>query len=220
MILEKGQKLLFIGDSVTDCERSRPIGEGLFGALGKGYVANIDALLQAFYPELGIRIANMGVSGNTVRDLKARWQRDVLDLNPDWVSVMIGINDVWRQFDSPLITESHVYLHEYEETLRELVKRTKPLVKGLILMTPFYIESLPNDAMRATMDLYGKAVRKVAGEAGCLFVDTQKAFNEVLKHLYAATIAWDRVHPNATGHMVLTRAFLDGIGFSWPIRNG
>lgn len=215
MKLEQGQKLLFIGDSITDCERIKPEGEGLFGALGKGYVSYIDGLLQAVYPELGIRVVNKGISGNTVRALKERWQEDVLDQQPDWLSFMIGINDVWRQYDTPFIKEWHVYLEEYEETLEKLVKETKPLVKGLILMTPFYLESNEQDAMRHTMDQYGAVVRRVAEETGCLFVDTQAAFNEVLKNLYSATLAWDRVHPTVAGHMVLARAFLRTIDFNW-----
>ena len=215
MKLEKGQKLLFIGDSITDCERARPVGEGLFGANGKGYVALVDALLQSFYPELGIRIVNMGIGGNTVRDLKARWQSDVVNQKPDWLSVMIGINDVWRQYDTPFIVDGHVYLDEYEATLRELIAATKPMVEGLVLMTPFYIESNAQDAMRRTMDEYGAVVKRIAGEHGLLCVDTQAAFNEVLRELYSATLAWDRVHPTQTGHMVLARAFLKAVGFDW-----
>lgn len=216
MKLERGQKLLFIGDSITDCDRSKPAGEGLFGALGKGYAANVDALLHAVYPELGIRVINTGLSGNTVRDLKARWQEDVLDRKPDWLSIMIGTNDVWRQYDTPFIKEWHVYIEEYEQTLRQLVEQTKPSVAGgIVLMTPFYLESNEKDAMRHTMDQYGAVVRRIAAETGCLFVDTQAAFNVVLKELYAATLAWDRVHPVAAGHMVLARAFLNEIGFDW-----
>ncbi|NIK75916.1 lysophospholipase L1-like esterase [Paenibacillus castaneae] len=215
MKLEKGQKLLFIGDSITDCDRHRPAGEGLFGALGKGYVGYVDALLQAVYPELGIRVINMGCSGHTVRDLKQRWNEDVIDRKPDWLVVMIGTNDVWRQFDTPFIPEGHVYKDEYEQTLQSLVAQTRPLVKGLVLMTPFYIESNAQDAMRAAMDEYGAIVKKTANKNDCLFIDTQAAFNTVLKELYAATLAWDRVHPTAAGHMVLAKAFLKSVGFEW-----
>ncbi|MCM3634593.1 SGNH/GDSL hydrolase family protein [Paenibacillus camelliae] len=215
MLLNKGDKLLFIGDSITDCERKRPEGEGLFGALGKGYVSLVDALLQAVYPELGIRVVNKGLGGNTVRDLNGRWQEDVLNHQPDWLAIMIGINDVWRQFDTPFIKEWHVYADEYETTLRKLVSETKPTVKGLVLMTPFYLESNEQDGMRAMMDQYGSIVRKIAEENDVIFIDTQAAFNVVLEELYSATLAWDRVHPTAAGHMVLARAFLDNIGFEW-----
>lgn len=215
MKIETGQKLLFIGDSITDCDRAKPEGEGLFGALGNGFVSYVNALLLAVYPELGIRVVNKGISGNTIRDLKKRWQNDVIDQEPDWLAIMIGINDVWRQYDVPFIKEKHVYMDEYEETLRKLVIETKPLVKGLVLMTPFYLENNEQDPMRQTMDQYGLVVRKIAEEYDLLFVDTQAAFHEVLKSLYPAALAWDRVHPSAAGHIVLARAFLKEIGFNW-----
>lgn len=215
MQLQKGEKLLFIGDSITDCDRAKPTGEGLFGALGKGYVSLVDAMLQAVYPELGIRVVNKGTGGHNVLDLQARWQEDVLDQKPDWLSIMIGINDVWRQYDTPFIKEWHVYADKYEATLRELVEQTKPHVSNLVLMTPFYLESNEQDAMRSTMDEYGAIVKRIASESGAIFVDTQAAFNEVLKELYAATLAWDRVHPTQAGHIVLARAFLNKIGFQW-----
>lgn len=215
MKLLKNSKLVMIGDSITDAGRAQPVGEGLGETLGRGYVALVDALLGAAYPELGIRVVNMGTSGNTVRDLKTRWQRDVLDLKPDWLSVMIGINDVWRQFDSPRQPEIAVPLDEYEQTLDELVARTLPNVQGLVLMTPFYIEPNKSDAMRARMDEYGAVVKQLAQKHNALFVDTQAAFDDVLTHCYPATLAWDRVHPGQVGHMVLARAFLKAMDFAW-----
>lgn len=79
MKMDKGQRLVMIGDSITDCERKFPYGEGLFQGVGKGYVSLVDTLLQTAYPELNLRVTNMGIGGNTVRDLKERWQTDVLD---------------------------------------------------------------------------------------------------------------------------------------------
>ena len=67
-------------------------------------------------PINGDRVVDMGISGNTTRDLQARWQTDVLDLKPDWLSIMIGANDVWRQFDSPRQTEKHILIDEYKRT--------------------------------------------------------------------------------------------------------
>ncbi|OCA88131.1 GDSL family lipase [Bacillus sp. FJAT-27225] len=217
MLFEKSQKLLFIGDSITDCDRAKPDGEGLHinRPLGTGYVSFVDALLQATYPERAIRVVNKGISGNTVRDLKGRWQEDVIAQKPDWLSIMIGINDVWRQYDMPFIKETHVYANEYEKTLRELVCETKPLVKGIILMTPYYLEGNKDDSMRKTMDEYGMIVKKIANETDSIFINTQAAFDVVLKEFYSASLAWDRVHPSSAGHMVLARAFLNAAGFDW-----
>ncbi|WP_211747590.1 SGNH/GDSL hydrolase family protein [Paenibacillus sp. Marseille-Q4541] len=214
MKLQAGDRFVMIGDSVTDCGRARPVGEGSMG-LGDGYVKNVDALLQSVYPELGVRVLNVGISGNNVRDLKNRWQTDVLDLKPDFLSIMIGINDVWRQFDSPQRKEFHVYLDEYESTLQEIVTAVRPQVKGIVLMTPYYLEPNTDDAMRSTMDLYGEAVHRVAKKNDTIFVDTQAALAPLWDHLYPGAIAWDRVHPNHTGHMVLARALLNAIGFEW-----
>jgi len=216
MIVKNNQKLLFIGDSVTDCGRARPSGEGLGEALGRGYVAFIDALLETVYSERQIRVVNQGISGNTVRDLAARWNDDVLVHRPDWLSICIGINDVWRQFDLPRQAEAGVPLDEYAMTLERLATETRPLLPGgLILMTPFFIEINPDDAMRKRMDEYGAAVREIATKTDAVFVDTQAAFNAALKHRYSAALAWDRVHPNTAGHMVLAHAVLSELGFSW-----
>lgn len=215
MIIENNSKLVMIGDSITDCQRNKPIGEGLNAAHGTGYVSVVNALLSAAYPEKRIRVVNMGTSGNTVRDLQNRWETDVFDLKPDWLSIMIGINDVWRQCDMPNITEKHVYLDEYEKTLENLVKITLPTVKGLILMTPYFLEPNTSDTMRAEMDKYGAVVRKLSEKYNTYFVDTQAAFSDYLKHYHAASLAWDRVHPNLTGHTIIARAFLNAIGFCW-----
>lgn len=211
MRIESGSKLIMIGDSVTDCGRARPFGEGHFDSIGNGYVGLVQSSLIASYPESRIRVINMGVSGNTVRDLKERWKSDVLDLNPDWLSIMIGINDVWRQFDSPLQKELHVYIDEYKETLDELVDKTKSNLRGLVLMTPYYIEPNKNDDMRAEMDKYGDIVREIAEKHGALFVDTQAAFDKILKHYHPNMFGWDRVHPNNIGHMVLAKSFLKAV---------
>lgn len=213
--LDPNSKLLMIGDSITDTGRARPVGEGQGDALGNGYVMMLDAILGAVHPELGTRVVNMGINGNTVRDLRSRWQTDVFDLEPDYVSVMIGANDVWRQFDSPLRSETHVRVDEYERTYDELVTETLPLVKGMILITPFYLEPNRQDAMRAMMDEYGAAARNISRRHGTLMVDSQAAFDELLDVVYPAAISWDRVHLNHVGAMVLARAIAQALEVRW-----
>ncbi|MDV4150710.1 SGNH/GDSL hydrolase family protein [Clostridium sp. AL.422] len=215
MLLEKNTKLVMIGDSITDCGRRQPIGEGSNGAEGFGYVCFVSALLKSFYNYNNNRVINMGASGDRVRELKERWDRDVLELNPDYLSIMIGINDIWRQFEHPLRVEDHVYIDEYRNTLEELIQKTLPSLKKLILITPFFIESNKDDLMRIETEKYGQVVKELAKKYDAIFVDTQRAFDELLENNYSATFALDRVHPNATGHMAIARAFLDAIGFEW-----
>jgi lysophospholipase L1-like esterase len=112
-----------------------------------------------------------------------------------------------------------VPIDEYARTLEELVLAIKPQVKGLVLMTPFFIEANPADAMRARMDEYGRAVLALARKIGAVGVDVQAAFDTTLKHLHSSQLAWDRIHPGPVGHMVIARAFLDAVGFVWsPVR--
>lgn len=210
MNLTPNSRLLFIGDSITDADRARPYGE-LGDALGRGYVSLVATHLGSVFPASRIRITNVGTSGNTVRDLKARWNEDVFALKPDYVSVMIGINDVWRHFDRPILKEGLVGIEEYEQTLDELVRITVPTVSRMIVMSPFFIESNCHDAMRIRMDEYGAVAKRIAEAHKTVFVDTQAAFDAVLAHCYSAELAWDRIHPSLTGHNIIARAFLKAI---------
>ncbi len=212
MKINKNSKLLFIGDSITDCGRAKPVGEGTWDeCYGTGYVNLVRGLLAVDYPEHNIRVVNMGISGNKVRDLDARWETDVFDQNPDWLSIMIGINDVWRQFDKPLIKEEHVYIDEYKKILDKLVAKTLKKVSGIVLMTPYFIEPRKDDPMRSMMDEYGEAVKEIADKYDTLFVDTQAAFDKLTEHIPTAAFAWDRVHPNVRGHMALAKAFMEAV---------
>ncbi len=217
MLIKPGSKVVMIGDSITDCGRAQPVGEGLGASLGNGYVSFVEGLLNASVPCPKLRVVNMGCGGHTVRDLKARWKRDVLDLKPDWLSIKIGINDVWRQFDLPLQTENHVRLPEYAETLEGLVKTSLKQLKlqGLVLMTPYLIEPNRQEPMRRMMDQYGEVVKRLAKKYKALLVDTQEAFDEVLGDIHPMTLAWDRVHPNTLGHLIIARAFLKVIEYRW-----
>ena len=215
MLFEKNDKVLVIGDSISDFDRKRPVGEGLFNAWGTSYVADFGALLTTGYPELALRVVNMGISGNTVRDLAARWQTDVLDLAPDWVCILIGINDVWRQFDSPVMPETHVLPDEYRTTYEDLICRTRPSVKGMVLMTPYYMEPNTADPMRARMDEYGAIVKALAQKHNLVCVDLQAGWDRLFKHMHSCNIAWDRIHPNQSGHMYIAHQLLDAVGFDW-----
>ena len=215
MIFEKLDRIVFAGDSVTDMGSQNPVGEGLRDALGHGYVRMVENLLMSVYPELTLRVTNSGISGNTSRDLLARWERDVLELNPDYVSICIGINDVWRQFDSPAITSSHVSPEEYEENLRKMLESLKGRVKGVFLLTPYYMEPCREDWMRARMQDYVDVCHKLAAEYDVVLVDLQATFDEYFKYRHSSYIAWDRIHPNQIGATVIAREFLKHCDFDY-----
>ena len=215
MEFETMTRLVFARDSVTDMGCSQPVGEGLKDRLGFGYVRMVENLLAACYPERLIRVTNSGVSGNTSRDLLARWERDVLALKPDYLSICIGINDVWRQFDCPAMPDYAVQPEEYEENLTKMVLSVKDSVKKIYMMTPYYMEPNPQDPMRARMDEYGAIVKKVAEKYGCEFIDLQAMFDRYFQHRHSTYIAWDRVHPNQVGATLIAREFLSHCGFDF-----
>ena len=221
MKLLQGQKWLMIGDSVTDCGRVRPIGEPI-GGLGTGYPSIVSSILSAWHPELRIRVVNVGISGNTSRDLAKRWQTDVIDQYPDWLSILIGVNDIWRQFDCPLQPEWGVQIGEYESILDKLCTDTKPLLKGgLILMTPFFVEPNHSDLFRAKIDAYGEVIKRLSKKHDAILADSQLALDKSLAQsngLYSSFFAGDRVHPNLNGHMVVARCLLDAVGLDWTKR--
>jgi lysophospholipase L1-like esterase len=128
------QKIVLIGDSITDCgRRNEP-----FAPYGAGYVHFVRALLLARYPELGLEVVNRGIGGNTVRDLARRWDEDVIAEEPDWLSVKIGINDVWRTMTGR--QAEAVPLEEYRTTYHGLLERTRRETPArLILMEPYVI---------------------------------------------------------------------------------
>ncbi len=129
-----GEKIVFVGDSITDCGRRTEQD----GPYGRGYVNLARAFLHARYPEYGLTVVNRGIGGNTVRDLAARWNNDVLAEESDWLSVKIGINDVGRLIAGNLA--DHVPLAEYEATYRSLLQQTSAAANGkLILMEPYVI---------------------------------------------------------------------------------
>lgn len=212
MLFENGDRIVFTGDSITDADRKRPIGEGLWEGVGTGYVRQIENILNVVYPDKLFWISNTGCNGDNSRDLLARWQNDVMNLKPDWVSVMIGVNDIWRRFFSPAIRTRHVYAAEYRQNLCEMMERTLPVVKGMVLLSPYYIESNREDSMRQAVDEYGAICAEVAKKYNTVFVNTQQAFDEYLVYRHSSYIAWDRVHPGPIGSAIIAREFLKAVG--------
>ncbi|MBO5670092.1 MAG: hypothetical protein J6S41_00955, partial [Clostridia bacterium] len=104
---------------------------------------------------------------------------------------------------------------EYESNLREMLNRLQGKVKGVFLVTPYYIEPNREDTMRARMDEYCDICRALAEEYGCIFVDFQKMYEDFCKIRHSTFIAWDRVHPNQIGATLMAKEFLSHCGYEY-----
>jgi len=208
LVFSANQRILFIGDSITDCGRHVPD----FAPVGRGYVAMVRDFLTAARPDLCLEFMNRGTGGDTIRDLAERWERDVIDECPDWLSVMIGINDVWARITS--LPSLGVGVTEYEDTYLRLLAQARKRIRlsGLILMDPYVIETDPEDPFRKSMAPYLEVVERLALEVGAIHIKSQEEFDRVLIHRPALFWAEDRVHPEGPGHAVLARAFLRATG--------
>lgn len=215
MLFQNMERIVFAGDSVTDMGRATPVGEGLFDNVGRSYVRILENELAVHYPERALRITNAGRSGDTSRDLLARWEEDVLALHPDHVSICIGVNDVWRQFDSPAIAEHAVYPEEYERNLRQMIQSLSGKVKTVFLLSPYYMEPNTADPMRAKMDEYRGIAKRLAEENGCRYVDLQEMFDRYFRYHHSSYLAWDRVHPNQIGATLIANEFLKHCEFDY-----
>jgi len=194
--------IVFQGDSVTDA--GRDYADAL--SLGGGYPALLAAELLASYPELGLTIHNRGVSGNRTRDLLARWDDDCISLGPSMVSILIGINNVWRRYDSGDPTAADVFRDEY----RELLSRTRAVgAREIVMMEPFLLP-VPDDRRGWREDLDPKITicRELATEFGARYVPLDGLFNAAATRVGAAYWAPDGVHPSVAGHGLIARAWL------------
>lgn len=190
-------KLLFQGDSVTDCGRDR----GRSDDSGTGYVAMIARALK----DTGETILNKGVSGDRVRDLETRWDDDCVSIRPDVLTILIGINDVWRQFDSGMKLDTEVF----ELTYQRLIDRAAPAAGRIILMEPFLIPAVPDkEPMRKLLDSVIQIIRTVARRNRLAYVPLDGLFAAACCAAPPAHLAEDGVHPSPVGHRLIADAWL------------
>lgn len=187
-----GSRILFQGDSITDGNRGRSADPNHI--LGHGYVFIIAARHGAAFPTARLDFINRGVSGNTVRELEQRWTTDMLDLKPDLLSVMIGVNDGSKK----------VPLEEYERTYDKLLaaaRAANPSLK-LVLCPPFVKHvggPVPEDILARQA-----IVAKLAAKYGAAIVDFQRVFDAATTtEVSADEWIWDRVHPTYRGHQLM-----------------
>jgi len=204
-IIEDGRLVLFQGDSITDAGRSWQDDSNL----GQGYAMMVAAWFSALYPDKTVRFINRGVAGNRVKDLRARWQQDCLALRPDWVSIMIGINDTWRRYDSSDPTP----VEAFESNYRAILESTRHNVNArLILCEPFLLP-VPEDRARWRVDLDPKidTVRRMAREFKGILVPLDGIFAHAAARREPAFWAPDGVHPTPAGHALIAQSWLRAV---------
>ncbi len=207
--LKANQTIVFIGDSITDTGRLEPA----YRPFGYGYVNFVANLLLAEYPELNLNIVNTGINGDTVRKLEARWERDCIDHKPDILSVLIGINDLWRQYVEPERLPEAVYPDEYELTYRRLLLTAKKQCKcQLVLMEPFMFCSTPENPMFKGLQTYLKIVHKLAEESDAVVVALQSKIDEQIKQVPPEKWSADSVHPYVWVHAWIAQRWLQATG--------
>ncbi len=201
-LIENNQKMVCIGDSITDCGR-----RGDFAPFGNGYVKLFKDMLIANFPERKIEIINKGIGGNTILDLKRRWEDDVIYHKPDWLSILIGINDVHMVISKgPMWEELEpVKFRMYYD---ELLKEAKEKVRcKMVLLEPFYITVSKTDEWRVLvqkeLEPYRKVVADLSKKYNTLLLKTQDIFNNHLKYRESETFCNEPVHPNQTGHIII-----------------
>jgi lysophospholipase L1-like esterase len=202
-LLRKGDRVVFLGDSIT---------KG--GAEKGGYVTIVGETLASHHPDWGIEVLGAGISGNKVPDIQRRLDNDALEKKPTLVVVYIGINDVWHwRRDNGTPKEV------YEAGLRDVIQRIKATGANAVLCTPSVIGEKHDGSNQfdSMLDEYSSISRRIAGDLGCTLCDLRRAF---LEHLSAhnpenqekGILTTDGVHLNAAGNRFVAEQLLKTLG--------
>lgn len=204
------KRILFQGDSITDAGRSREAEPESNAGFGAGYPNLVAARIFGDNLGCGYNVINRGISGNRVVDLYARWKSDCLNLRPDVLSILIGINDTWHEKARNNGVEVDRYAMVYDMMLDWTVK-TLPGIK-LVLMEPFELEfegaAVAPDWI-PEMDERRKVVKALAEKYNAVFIPCQQIIHDAAAKAGAPElILRDGVHPTLMGHQVLADAWL------------
>jgi lysophospholipase L1-like esterase len=201
--------ILFQGDSITDAGRNKE--DTAFNsprALGSGYAMLTSAALLEKYASLNLKIYNKGISGNKVFQLAERWDKDCLELKPDVLSILIGVNDIWHKLNGQYNGTVDVYTKDYIALL-ERTKKALPNVK-LIICEPYAVRGVKavDDKWYPEFYDYQKAAREIADQFGATFIPFQKVYDEAQKRAPGVYWTGDGVHASFPGAQLMAQAWL------------
>lgn len=195
-LIEDNSVILFQGDSITDCGRSREDPENL----GNGYVSIIKTMLSDKFSQHNLKFLNRGISGDKIKDLAIRWEKDCIDLKPDLISILIGINDT-------LITSARHFEEEYRVLLNRTLKELNPKI---ILCEPFlllYNSNIYRNDLNPKLEI----VHKLATEFEAVLIPLDKIFHDSCRFHPLEYWAPDRVHPTLEGHSLIAKSWFEYI---------
>ncbi len=211
-LLGKGHTVLFQGDSITDAgrEKERELPNNT-RSLGSGYAFLAASRLMNELPEKELVIYNRGISGNKVYQLAERWEKDCLSLNPNLLSILIGVNDYWHMRNGNYDGTVQVYENDFRSLL-QLTKEKLPEVT-LVICQPFAVQntSAVDETWVTPMKEYQAAARKMADEFDAIWVPFQEVFDEAIKHAPATYWTADGVHPSMAGAQLMAEAWLKSV---------
>ena len=200
-------KIVFFGDSITDMGRNRER-DDVFG-MGEGYVFYVAGDIKR--ESLSTEVINRGISGNRIVDLYARIKYDVWNLQPDVLSILIGVNDVWHEIGNKNGVELDRFIKVYQMLIEDTLK-VLPNVK-IVLCEPFVLKGaateLNYDKFLQVKD-YAKAVKAIAEKYNLGFVPLQEQFDKVAKDGNACDYLYDGVHPTIAGSTIIANEWLKG----------
>ncbi|MCQ2770944.1 MAG: SGNH/GDSL hydrolase family protein [Clostridia bacterium] len=202
------KKIMFTGDSVTDCNRGRPIGE--LTSLGGSYVSSIWVQEYAKNIRSNIHFYNSAISGNTSSMLRARWESDVLAYPSDYILIMIGINDCWREFDAINDNQRGETPEEFHDNIKYMIESSMANGSKVVLISPFFLYLNKKDFMRAKCDKLNAILKELSAEYDLGYIDVQSKFDKLIKEAPSSYVfSTDRVHPNAIGKQVIANAIME-----------
>lgn len=205
---KQGKVILFQGDSITDANRERD--NEIHGITGHSYAYIVAAHLGHLYPEKHYEFINRAISGNRMSDLYARWNEDAISLQPDVISILIGVNDAWRTMGN----EPSGFTDRLERAYRHVLEETVAVLPDtkLVLCEPFILKGITTEARwdewQALIQKYQAIVAQLAQEFNAVFVPLQALFDEAATKREASYWIWDGVHPTSAGHGLISQQWL------------
>ncbi len=204
-MIEKDMTIVLQGDSITDAGRRDDPRQ-----MGYGYAAMVADTLTAFYRNFNLTIYNRGISGNKSGALVDRWKEDCLDLSPDLVTLLIGVNDCWHGFDYP---EMFVTTEQYRDNCRYLMESVKNAGAKLVVIEPFiFTEGCPTVEWTKILQPMIFELQRLAIDYADKYVPTNGIFIEASRRYTVKALSEDGVHPTPMAHRILAAEVLKALG--------